>query len=531
MLNIILKILPLLLFAPVFAGPPVVGVSAAGVESGAAPRPDAAGPGADNTPAAPPAAPARDIMLVLDNSGSMKQNDPDFMVSKAVNRFIGRQDSNTRVGIVIFDQGAQMPLGLAARPAAAPSGAGADTVDYLAGIDYTGRFTDSPAGVERAIYELKKNGRPEASKQIIFMTDGIVDTGEAARDIEKTRWLRDELAPDAAEHGIRIFGIVFTEAADFQLIQSITRRTGGEYYRALTATELEQVFDRLNLALGEPPSAPVPAPEPAPPPVPEAEPAPVSVPEPAPEVETRTPEPSVQAPPARAPAPVIIEAPGANLAREARLQSIITVAVAIVLVIMLLGILILLIRQDRAPEKSEKQFTQEAFINDLHGKTGKPTHKLGEKPLMFGRVAGQDNENFDYVVIDEATIGRRHALIEFKDHACWITDQGSINGTFVNGRMVDARHRLKHGDRIRLYKCEFEFIMPELQDIASTVVSSTVFAAQQAARNEREDTTELNQRAPGAKKEKAMEFDIGNAESPDEETGSNDRVIMRQGDS
>ena len=73
--------------------------------------------------------------------------------------------------------------------------------------------------------------------------------------------------------------------------------------------------------------------------------------------------------------------------------------------------------------------------------------------------------------------------------------------------------------------------MPELQDIASTVVSSTVFAAQQAARNEREDTTELNQRAPGAKKEKAMEFDIGNAESPDEETGSNDRVIMRQGDS
>ena len=64
------------------------------------------------------------------------------------------------------------------------------------------------------------------------------------------------------------------------------------------------------------------------------------------------------------------------------------------LVIMLLGILILLIRQDRAPEKSEKQFTQEAFINDLHGKTGKPTHKLGEKPLMLGRRGGPGQRKF-----------------------------------------------------------------------------------------------------------------------------------------
>ena len=492
MFNRNLKTLPLLLCAALYAGPPAVGVSAAA---------DAARSRADHDPGGPP---ARDIMLVLDNSGSMKQNDPDFLVGKAVNTFIRQQGPNIRVGAVLFDQRVRMPLALAAWPDAGDGG-------YLPGLDYRGYFTDSPAGMERAIYELKNNGRHWAGKQIIFMTDGIVDTGDAGRDIEKTAWLREELTPDAAEHGIRIFGIVFTEAADFQLIQSITRQTGGEYYRAPTAATLEQVFDRLNRALAEPAVEPVPAP------------APEAAPPPAPVVEAPAPRP---APPA--PAPILSEAPGESAAREARLQSIITVGVAIVLVVMLLGILILLIRQERASEKRAQRHPPPAFINDLHGKTGKATHKLGRRPLMFGRVAGQDSENFDYVVVDEATIGRRHALIEFRDHACWIIDQGSINGTFVNDLMVETRRRLKHGDRIRLYKCEFEFIMPELEDIDSTVVSNTVFAAQ-AARHEQEDATELNQSAPGANKE-ALELDLS-VIGPEETTGSNKRVNVREGDS
>lgn len=495
MFNRNLKTLPLLLCAALYAGPPAVGLSAAW---------DAARSRADHDPGGPA---ARDIMLVLDNSGSMKQNDPDFLVGKAVNIFIRQQGPNIRVGAVLFDQRVRMPLALAAWPDAGDGG-------YLPGLDYRGYFTDSPAGMERAIYELKNNGRPWAGKQIIFMTDGIVDTGDAGRDIEKTAWLREELAPDAAEHGIRIFGIMFTEAADFQLIQSITRQTGGEYYRAPTAAMLEQVFDRLNRKLAEP--APAPTPESTPPPRAESTPAPV--------VEAEAPRP---APPA--PAPILIEAPGESAAREARLQSIITVGVAIILVVMLLGILILLIRQDRASEKRAERQPPPAFINDLHGKTGKATHKLGGRPLMFGRVAGQDSENFDYVVVDEATVGRRHALIEFRDHACWIIDQGSINGTFVNDLMVETRRRLKHGDRIRLYKCEFEFIMPELEDIDSTVVSNTVFAAQ-AARDGREDATEINQSAPGAHKEEALELDLS-VIGREETTGSNKRVIVREGDS
>ena len=39
------------------------------------------------------------------------------------------------------------------------------------------------------------------------MTDGIVDTGDANRDLEKSKWMREDLAADAAENEIKVFGI------------------------------------------------------------------------------------------------------------------------------------------------------------------------------------------------------------------------------------------------------------------------------------------------------------------------------------
>ncbi len=92
------------------------------------------------------------------------------------------------------------------------------------------------------------------------MTDGIVDTGAPDRDLEKSKWLREDLAPDAADNGIKIFGIAFTEGADFQLIQSIAQKTEGEYYRALTAADLQNVFEQIDKIINTPPE-PEPAPE------------------------------------------------------------------------------------------------------------------------------------------------------------------------------------------------------------------------------------------------------------------------------
>ncbi|OGT35988.1 MAG: hypothetical protein A2W28_08720 [Gammaproteobacteria bacterium RBG_16_51_14] len=407
----------------------------------------------------------KDVVLVLDNSGSMKKNDPLFLAKQAVTQFISGLDESTRVAVIIFDQDVRLAV-----PLTDISLATRETIlGSLSQINYKGLYTDSPAGIERAIYELKINGRKEAQKLILFMTDGIVDTGDVNRDLEKAKWLKADLAADAADSSIRIFGVAYTNQADFELIQSLAQQTDGEYYRAMQAEDLQNVFDRIHTAIDTPPE-PEPGPEQAAPPV-----VPPPVPEP------------VQVQPVAPPPPVIIEVPvqpSTALGKEERVRSIIILVAAGILIIALLAILILLLRRTRGLKTGEDEYIQEAYLNDINGYTDKQTHRLGKKPAMMGRVAGKDTDHLDYIVIPESTIGRRHAMIEYKDYAFWIVDQGSINGTFINNQPVTTEVRLKHGDRIRLHKCEFEFVMPEMEDSGKTMISSTVFAAPAEDRSE-----------------------------------------------
>lgn len=398
----------------------------------------------------------KDVILVLDNSGSMRQNDPDFLTSKAVTEFISGLDDTTRLAVIIFDQDVTLAVPLTRVTLDNRE----ELLTSLDRINYRGLFTDSPAAMERAIYELKNNGREGAQKLIIFMTDGIVDTGNPQEDLDRSKWLRESLAPDAADAGIRIFGIAFTEKADFQLIQSLAQTTRGEYYRVLQAEDLGRVFDKINTIINKPAEA-----------APAAGSRPTSV-------TTEEPPPPPKTTPQQ---PVVIQAPAQQvppMGKEERIRSIIIFTAAAVMILAVLAILILLLRRGRGLRSPGEEYVSEAYINDIHGYTSTASYKLGRKPTMLGRVAGMDNEHLDYIVIPESTIGRRHSLIEYKDFAYWIVDQGSINGTFVNDAPVTSEVRLKHGDKIRLHKYEFEFVMPEMVDAGMTVISQTVLASQ-----------------------------------------------------
>lgn len=393
----------------------------------------------------------KDVILVLDNSGSMKKNDPGFLASKAVHEFLSSLDDDSRVAVIIFDQSVRVVVPLTqvseeSRPAILSS---------IEKLDYKGLYTDSPAAIEKAIYELKNSGRENAKKLIVFMTDGIVDTGNVNRDVEKSRWLQQDLAAGAADAGIQIFSIAFTDEADFQLIQALAQRTGGEYYRALQPEDLQNVFTQVHTIINK-----VPEPEPevvAPPPVePPLQPAQVAPP----------------------PPPVIIEVPvpAQRMDEEEELRSMMILVALSVLIIAVIIMVLMLIRGSRKKGAGD-EYAQEAFLNDINNYTSQSSYKLGSKPTMLGRVAGTDTEHLNYIVIPQTTIGRRHALIEYKDFAYWIIDQGSINGTFVNDQLITSETRLKHGDRIRLHKLEFEFVMPEMVDAGMTMVSKTVMAA------------------------------------------------------
>lgn len=450
----------------------------------------------------------KDVILVLDNSGSMKKNDPQFLTKQAVTEFINKLDESTRVAIIIFDQDVRMAVPLTEITSASRQG----LLDSLLKINYRGLYTNSPAAIESAIYDLKNNGREEARKIIVFMTDGIVDTGNVDRDLEKTKWLKEDLAADAADAGIKIFGIAFTENADFELIQSLAQKTDGEYYRALMADDLQNVFSKLHILINKPDE---------------------------PEIieEVRIIEKIIERiiEPTPAPEPIIIEVPVGQSQiqdEDERKRSILTLVALAVLILAVIALVLLLLRNIKSKSRDEET-AQEAYLNDIHGVTGQAAYALGSQPTMLGRVAGKDTEYLNYFVIPETTIGRRHALIEYKDFSYWIIDQGSINGTFVNDKAVTSEVRLKHGDMVRLHKVEFEFVMPEMADSGMTVISSTIIA------NQGTSSSEAATQIPGSAvtpetnhddlpEEPDFDFDITGTGTADEVDEDEEDTIMRE---
>ena len=210
------------------------------------------------------AAPA-DVMLALDNSGSMKGNDPKGLMHDVVLGFARHLSPDARLGVVSFGRGAALllPLTETSRP---------DFVERLQeslrSVDYSSPLTDTPAGVERSLYELRQNSRSGAKRIVVLFTDGIVDVGNVEKGLERERWLRSELAPNAKRLGIRIFGVAFTEQADFQLMQSVAQSTDGEYFRVLLAPDIDGVFHQISQKLRDmaaPPAVVIPPSRQAPP--------------------------------------------------------------------------------------------------------------------------------------------------------------------------------------------------------------------------------------------------------------------------
>ena len=66
---------------------------------------------------------------------------------------------------------------------------------------------------------------------------------------------------------------------------------------------------------------------------------------------------------------------------------------------------------------------------------------LGEKQFYIGR-----KENNDLVIADES-ISRIHAYISYDRHRHIIHDANSLNGTYINKKLID-KQELKHGDKI-----------------------------------------------------------------------------------
>jgi hypothetical protein len=84
--------------------------------------------------------------------------------------------------------------------------------------------------------------------------------------------------------------------------------------------------------------------------------------------------------------------------------------------------------------------------------SGRPSHAF---PLRGEIRLGRDKDNA--VVVADQKVSRHHATLAPIDNTFILTDQGSANGTFLNGVQIAQPTRLKHNDRLTVGDTTFLF--------------------------------------------------------------------------
>jgi len=408
--------------------------------------------------------PKMDIMFVLDNSGSMQKNDPMFITREVVTNFLDHVIQGYRFGMVIFDNDARLvePLVDIKDPEVY-----ARFIRSLDRLDLKGQFTNIPAGVERAIYELKTNAGKDIPKVIILLTDGIVDTGNRQQDLEDEKWLKEQLTQESKRCGIRIFGVAFTDKADFRLIQTLASMTNGEYFRAYNAEAIPEVFKKIKDIIIEPEDPIVTLDKLA------TETSRVGEKKkmPGPQIDTAEPPASAQK---SLEALKQKETHGTKLPLAKSVEKGITLSPYISYLIAVLLFLVLFFlfrnkRKNKNPQalKADKQGQEEspaighplaqAELIDVENiiNSDSISIALNKKAVNIGRDSSND------IVIPEKIISSLHATIEYRDGHYYLEDNRSTNGTSINNEVIKENSpvRLKSGDKIHFAKYEFRFLL------------------------------------------------------------------------
>jgi len=91
-------------------------------------------------------------------------------------------------------------------------------------------------------------------------------------------------------------------------------------------------------------------------------------------------------------------------------------------------------------------------------------------PLHSGAVTRIGRGLSADVHIDDASVSRRHARIVERSGRAWLLDDRSMNGTWVNGKRVDAAI-LTNGDEIVLGRVTLRFVEVAAEGGAAGVVA------------------------------------------------------------
>ncbi len=191
---------------------------------------------------------AVDVRVLIDISGSMKNNDPRNLRRPALRLLVGLLPQKTRAGVWTFGQyvNMQVPLGQVDNGWKKRAREGASQ------IHSRGLYTNIGEALKRASADWEGlNNRYQ--RHMILLTDGMVDISknQAKNQSERRRIIEQQL-PDLEKLGVKIHTIALSENADHELMKLLAESSSGWYEQVADAEQLQRIFLRIFEKVGKP---------------------------------------------------------------------------------------------------------------------------------------------------------------------------------------------------------------------------------------------------------------------------------------
>jgi Mg-chelatase subunit ChlD len=169
-----------------------------------------------------------DIIFVMDTSSSLRSSDPqDFRAAGAIGLVENLSPkSDIKIGVVSFDAQSEMAQSMTSDRKA--------VAEALRSLPRSGS-TNLAAGINAALAELKRNGRPGSSRVIMLFTDGMSNKNKAY-----------DAAVEATKSGVTIQTLMLGKSTKgTKILDTIAWATGGSFLPVSDPSELPEAF--LNL--------------------------------------------------------------------------------------------------------------------------------------------------------------------------------------------------------------------------------------------------------------------------------------------
>jgi uncharacterized protein (TIGR03503 family) len=196
---------------------------------------------------------AADTRVLIDVSGSMKENDPENLRQPALRLLVGLLPKDSRSAVWTFGQfvNEEIPLGKVDK-------GWRDRARESAGkIHSRGLFTDIEQVLKRSTEDWKKASSKYA-RHLVLLTDGMVDISKSSlKNAASRRRIVSEILPQLKKLGVRVHSIALSKKADHRLLKKLSAETDGWYEQVDDAERLKRIFLRIFEKVAKPDSVPL----------------------------------------------------------------------------------------------------------------------------------------------------------------------------------------------------------------------------------------------------------------------------------